>query len=655
MVWPHQDAAAQTCQITSVEFCTPFGVGNQNYSMFPDLYANGSVTTLMDTQVQITQALGQPANQPTTQPGSEVGCPALDYAAFTYQNNFEVTSGNSFYQEVLTVGWNNAPAGGTTGSCFTIEYSPIGAGGETYDYYSIGLPIKYTSLFYEAGTTLDFIVTGTTNSGPNGNVTSFVLKLNGITLGVITPSEMIQGDCLESCVSPDPSPTTPPVYQGCNISGANACENGYNGGTGTENNFDIAGSGNGNPGGFSSGSGTISYCGYFPDTGLGGLVGYGGGTVESSSFFYGNVTASSNGCYSQWFAYNPSPAVTGSSTTSSTSSSTTTSTVNSACDLGTSSSGVAITEPACSQTISGSNLQVTGTDSLPPGNYAMGPSNVALGFPCNDGEQPNVPGCPAEPQLNLLSAWIDSYSSKSNTFQVHMTASDLTSLTTVAAPAQGQFWAVQWMYGGTEYFVMMTEWLTNAASASTGSGPFQSTGISFWYGTVSTPNIEVLIYNNYQFSGTLNGTYTANAPGEITITVPTSLVGNPTSGVSFLQLSSETGQLAGTYNSNTQEYTALQIISTPDFIYAPDTFTLGSPMLPDGYIQVAILPVGQSPSSSTTWTTAALVSYPNTDNWQATLSLTGLKADTTYGIFVRQFQTSTGVAGSNTETTFVYS
>jgi hypothetical protein len=648
----HQNASAQSCQITNTEFCTPFGVGNNNYSMFPNLNANGNVATLLSTQVQIMQTLSQPANQPTTQPGSEVGCPALDYAAFTYQNNFEVTNGNSFYQEVLTVGWNNAPAGGTTGSCFTIEYSPIGAGGETYDYYSVGLPIKYTPIFYQAGNTLGFIVNGVDTTPGFANITSFVLTLNGQTLGVITPSEIQQGSCIESCVSPDPSPTTPPIYQGCTTSGSTECTNGYNGGYGTENNFDIVGSGNGNPGGFSSGGGSINYCGLFPATGLGGFVGYGGGTLESSSFIYGNVTASNGGCYSQSFSYNPGSAVVSSSTTMSSSTSSS-STITSACNLGSSSSGVTITSPGCSKTISGSSLSLQGSDSLPPGNYAIGAPGQALGFPCYDGEQPNVPGCPSEPQLNLLKAWIDSYSSTS--FLVHLTASDLSSLTTVAAPAEGQYWAVQWTYHGTEYFVMMTEWLTNAASASTGSGPFQSTGISYWYGIVTDQNIEVLIYSNYNFVGQIGGSYSAAAPGEITFTVPVSDVGNPSSGASFQQLSAETGQIAGTYNSNTQNYTGLQIISTPDFIYAPDSYSLGSAQLPDGYVQIAILPVGQSPSASTTWTNAGQVNYPAENDWQATVSLNGLKAGTTYVIYVTQFQTSSGAQGPFTETTFVYS
>jgi hypothetical protein len=76
-------------------------------------------------------------------------------------------------------------------------------------------------------------------------------------------------------------------------------------------------------------------------------------------------------------------------------------------------------------------------------------------------------------------------------------------------------------------------------------------------------------------------------------------------------------------------------------------------LTPDGYVQIAILPTGQSPTSSTGWVTASLVSYPDTTNWQATLKLSGLDAGS-YTIFAKQYQQSTNQYSSYTETTVNY-
>lgn len=258
--------------------------------------------------------------------------------------------------------------------------------------------------------------------------------------------------------------------------------------------MNIVGPGSGQETIFTSGSGTISYCGFVPANPpqTEGLITGGGGTVESSNIFYGNVTNSgmcpyAPSSYSQWFnSENSTPSMT--TTTTQTSS-------GPYCNTGASVSGVEISSPACSSTVSPSSLTVSGTDSLAPGNYILGSPDQAVGFPCNNGgwdeATPNPPsGCPAESQLNTLSAWVGNYNSAENNFQVHMNVSDLSDLTTVGPPAQGQFWSVQWVFHGTEYFAQMFEWLSDATTLSAPSNPAtglfpQVVGISFWYGTIT--------------------------------------------------------------------------------------------------------------------------------------------------------------------------
>ncbi len=114
-----------------------------------------------------------------------------------------------------------------------------------------------------------------------------------------------------------------------------------------------------------------------------------------------------------------------------------------------------------------------------------------------------------------------------------------------------------------------------------------------------------------------------------------------------------TAQVYGTYNNNTGTYFGLQLINNPDTVYGTLPYSLGAPLLPNGYVQVTVLPVGQAPGSTTQWTPATLVNYPDTNNWQAPYSLAN-SAGGIYNVYAREFNNFTGAAGSYTQTTFTY-
>ena len=619
---------------TTCTSCTPVGLANSNYDFYPYQASGASYPTArFDTTVNIQTTLAATGYFS----GETEGCTADDL--WTYQNNFFDPSGE-FIQEVLAVGLTlNTP------SCFTIEWGPAGTT-QVYNYEATMIPATYTQDFENAGNSLDFVMQGTSGqlSGGDINITSFDLLLNGAQLATLTPAQMLN----YSTGAPLNGADGPVFY-----------------GPSTGQNFDIVGPGGGQSIVFTSGAGTISYCGSVPNSPpeLGGLVGFllgGGTTVESSNLFYGTPAVSSGSCsnapsaYSQWFNILPSG--------SSGSTTTTTSSSAGVCDEGSSSSGVNIVAPSCNSTTSGPTLSVSGTDSLLPGNYAVGQPNQALGFPCSNGNTANPPGCPSEPQLNILAAWVGNYNPSANTFQVHLNMSDLSNLAVVSPPAQGQFWSVQWTYQGVSYFAQMDEWLTSAENltASGATGPMQVSGISFWYGTTSLSEINTgtpaggILYSSYNYDGELTGSYTQNSPGEITMTVPVAGVGNPGVGAEFTNLWATTGQVEGEYTSSTSSYSGLQVVSAPDSVYATDAYELGTPLLPNGYVQFSVLPSGQTPGSSTSWSVASLSNYPDTDNWQATANLASLSAGT-YTIFAREFNNYTATVGSDTSTQFTYS
>lgn len=622
--------AGQHFQVSAAEstpcaLCTNMGVlGNSNYNVFPfQAQAASYPTVRFDTTVSITQTM----NASDYFTGELEGCTADD--SFTYQNNiFDNPSGEGI-QEVLAVGLTP-----TTPSCWNIEWDPAGQT-QVYVYQAAMLLPSYTPLFEQAGNSLDFVVSGTSGQLTNGeiNITSFSLLLNGIQIADIQPSQMI-------CGALNPSPPCTVGQPVGNSLGPIFYTNA------TAQNMDIVGPGEGQTVLFTSGAGTISYCGTAPQSPpqLGGPASSGTSTVESSNLFYGNVTATSTSCsnaptaYSQWFNYIPTTPQTNPTTGS--------------------SSALKITSPKKDATVSGSTLAVTGTDTLLPGNYATGPAGAALGFPCSNGNTANPPGCPHESQLNLLQGWVGNYNQQQGTFDIHMEISSLANLATVGAPAQGQYWSFQWTYGGTEYFAMMSEWLTNNTATVPGisvAGPFQASGISFWYGNVTvneTPG-DALFYDNYNFMGSASGNYTATAPGHITITLPTSAVGNPALGSIFTGMEAITGQVFGPGVLQNTTYNGLEILSNPDAIYAALPYSLGQPRLPGGYVQVAILPLGHAPGPKTVWITAALVSYPS-KHWEAVFNLSGLKPGT-YVVYARQFSYFTQTASPTKKVIFTYS
>src|SRR5579864_4011469 len=610
--------------------CTPLGFGNSNYNLYPFQSSSSSYpSSALDVGVQINQTFSTVGYLT----GATLGCSAN--GGWTYQNNFFDPSGE-FIQEVLAIGLTP-----TTPSCFTIEWGPPGTT-QVYNYMAVEIPAVYTPSFQTAGNRLDFVVQGVAGVLPNGelNITAFNLYLNSQLTGTLAPAQMLNYTTGQPLNGADG-----PVFYTTN----------------TGQNFDLVGPGGGQSIIFTSGSGTISYCGSIPNSPpqLGGLVGSQGGTVEDSNMFYGNVTVSSAPCsyapstYSQFFNYLPTPGSAGPPGPGS---------GTAGCDYGAASSGVNIFSPTCQTVLSSPSFTINGNDSLLPGNYATGQAGQAVGFPCNNGNTANPPGCPYEPQLNYLKAWIDNYNPSAGTFQVHMTTSDLTNLATVPPPGQGQFWSFQWTYGGTNYFAQMIEWLTNTvnvAPSGVSSGPFQVAGISFWYGTTAVTLVNSgtpaggLLYPAYYYAGTLSGSYTVAAPGTITLTVPVSAVGNPAAGSVFTNVLATTAQIYGTYDSTTGTYFGLQLLNNPDTVYATLPYSLGTPLLPNGYVRVAVLPGTTAPSSTTQWTTASLVNYPSTNNWQTTYSLANAPGGT-YTVYAEQVNSFTGAAGSATSTSFTY-
>ena len=284
-------------------------------------------------------------------------------------------------------------------------------------------------------------------------------------------------------------------------------------------------------------------------------------------------------------------------------------------------SGVTITSPTSGQTITTTSLAVAGTHSLPPGNWILGPPNSAPGY--QTGVQQN--------QLNVLAGWITNYRliNGQGYFDAKLNMSDLTNLSTVPAPATGEAWYLLWGYGGTTWFATMQLTATGTVSNS-----LTGIGISFGIGHVQSTATGGSFFNT---TDTATGTYTPTAPGTITITVPTSLVGGPSLGSTLTGLTGSTYEVVG-FPVGLLEKVDSQKANTP--------YNLGDPLMPDGFIQVALN------SNYLGTTNGTLVNYPSRNNWQATLNLAGLSAGA-QSVFARQV--INGVPGTSASVSFNYS
>lgn len=345
--------ASPGCTTVNGDACSPIGVGFNNLSLFPYLMpastgplcttvtsvggcAPLTLNTTMNIQTNIIMSpcvdYSTPCAPESAPVLSEEGCgsydtAAQDAAAFTYQNNFFDPNGEVI-QEVLTVGFPpNALVNANSGACFTIETNPAGDT-QTYDYAAVdisltspvnqplggavpttcyicdqgppvagcntlGSPCGVTAAtlmkFYTAGNSIGFDIVSKYASTANGvtQLQEYILTLNGQPAASILTSAISAGGGADT------------TYHGCNLIQPYECSNSYPTSkivNGTEQNFNIIGQGDGATIVFAQGNGTLTYCGTQPATGLGGVVGYGGGTLEDSNTGYGNLTSTGSNC-----------------------------------------------------------------------------------------------------------------------------------------------------------------------------------------------------------------------------------------------------------------------------------------------------------------------------------------------------------------------
>jgi Pro-kumamolisin, activation domain len=275
--------------------------------------------------------------------------------------------------------------------------------------------------------------------------------------------------------------------------------------------------------------------------------------------------------------------------------------------------GVTITSPTPGQTLQSTTLSVQGTHSLQPGNFQTGTPNSAVDHLGN-----------SVPSLDILQAWFSDYRTLATgqaAFNVNLRIQDLTNIMTPTTGALGEHWEIKWSYGGASNYAEMLLWYTSAVTAAPdGTGV---AGLFFYAGTTTTGTTGTTVTQD-----AVNGTYTAAAPGVITLTVPTSDVTNPTKGSILTSASGDTQEFIGSPVSWLQ-FTVSQVLSPSSFSYK-----VGSPLSPNGYVQVALNP------SFVGGTNATLVGYPASSQWTASLDLTGLPSGQ-YTVYARQ------VAGGN--------
>jgi hypothetical protein len=287
-------------------------------------------------------------------------------------------------------------------------------------------------------------------------------------------------------------------------------------------------------------------------------------------------------------------------------------------------SGFTIRSPTSGTLVNSTSLTVNGVDNLQPGNWLTGPPNNAPGY--LTGTQQN--------QLNILAGWISNYHvvGGQGYFSANLNLTDLTNLLTAPAPSEGEAWYLQWGYGGTTYFATMSMNLEGAISAT--GGPAQ-VGINYGAGYVGTLPSGGNFYNT---TYTAVGTYTATAPGTITITVPTSEVGGPVAGSALNALKGSTYELVDVAGTG--------LLEPVDSASATIPYMLGSSLLPAGYIQVATNP-GQTGAVNATF-----INYPSTNQWTANLNLSGLSPGP-QTIYAREVGPN-GVVIQTTSTPIVY-
>jgi len=193
-------------------------------------------------------------------------------------------------------------------------------------------------------------------------------------------------------------------------------------------------------------------------------------------------------------------------------------------------------------------MSLSGTQTLTPKNFDR-----------NEAADANFPDHGAVigssiPALDLKSV---SLSDDSTSVTVNMQVADLTTTALAAAPAQsggdGVLYLTQMHSGNNVYWV--------AAEVRAGTARF----LTGTLGSINSSTSKKYITYNPDAANSLSiqGSYTATAPGTITMKVPKSLLGNPANGTVFTSVTgysmSERGPLAPSAGSGTANPTSLPI------------------------------------------------------------------------------------------------
>ena len=283
-------------------------------------------------------------------------------------------------------------------------------------------------------------------------------------------------------------------------------------------------------------------------------------------------------------------------------------------------SGISITQPTTGQFVTSNPLTVIGTHNLGPGNFQTGQPNTAIGV---GGTQAN--------SLDILQAWFSDYrtlASGQKAFNVNIKVQNLTDIMTPATGALGEHWEITWTYGGATNYAEMLLWYQSFVSVSKGATGL--TGLFFYAGNITTGTAGTTVSHNV-----VNGTYSAAAPGTITITVPTADVSNPVQGSTLIGASADTQQFIGT-PALWFQFKVSQALNPPSFSY-----NLGDPLLASGTVHVAAVAgiVSAPPASnSSAWNMATLVNFPASNDWTGGVSFGSLGL---YTIFAQEVSGAT--------------